>query len=68
MVSKKCPRCNGCMQYLSIVGRSVLYCDFCKRYYTRNPGGELVFIEDIKAFEEEAKHPKWIPITNTKVG
>lgn len=68
MDTKKCPRCNSCMKYLTLFGRSVLYCDFCDKHYTRIPGGELVLIEDIKAFEEEAKHPKWTPITSTKVG
>lgn len=40
-VSKKCPRCRGCMEYKKF-DRLYLYCEFCDRLYYRIPGGELI--------------------------
>lgn len=42
MISKKCPVCNGCMEYKKYETRLYLYCDLCDTVYHRIPGGELI--------------------------
>lgn len=45
MNSKKCPVCNGCMEYKHLTEKGktkpYLYCDFCDKLYLRIPGGKL---------------------------
>lgn len=42
MISKKCPRCRGCMEYKRGDTRLYLYCDFCDKLYYRVPGGKIL--------------------------
>ena len=41
LVSKKCPKCRGCMEYKRH-DKLYLYCDFCGKMYYRIAGGELI--------------------------
>jgi len=44
-MKKKCPRCNGCMDYETLlvdgVAVATLYCDFCRKRYRIFPGGTI---------------------------
>ena len=42
MISKKCPKCRGCMTYKKDEKRPYLYCDFCDKLFYRVPGGKLI--------------------------
>lgn len=43
---RKCPECNGCMQYRIIDNQMYLYCSFCKTLYKRFPKGAIVRVEN----------------------
>ena len=50
MSFKRCPRCKGCMEYKPVQNYLFYYCDFCKQYYYRQPGGELVKVDNVEEF------------------
>ncbi|KKM64616.1 hypothetical protein LCGC14_1499530 [marine sediment metagenome] len=37
----KCPKCKGCMKYTLMNNQSFYYCQLCRTYYRRIPGGGL---------------------------
>ena len=42
----KCPVCKSCMVYRMFENGVYLYCDFCKSYYRKLPGGGLILVDD----------------------
>jgi hypothetical protein len=47
------------MNYQQIGFYLFLYCDFCRQYYHRIPGGELIKVDNIDDYIETLKHPQW---------
>jgi hypothetical protein len=49
---KKCPTCNGCTYYAYTQNLCLIFCDFCRKYFTRDPQVGLKEIENLDTFVE----------------
>ena len=58
-IGKKCLRCLGCMQYQQIDKKLFLYCDFCKQYYHRLPGGVLERVDNLEEYVKKLENLNW---------
>lgn len=63
---KKCKRCNSCCTYKQVEGMLFLYCDFCDIYYHRQPGGELMKVDDLNDYIQKTRTLSWTIIRSTE--